>query len=172
MYWWNATIADLRSEATTKAQRKWTRSRRREQAEEIERKRAEYRRAKKDLKREIAKAKNKAWKELILTIDDDPWGLPYKIVLNRLRRANPSLTETMEEEILDQVLDSLFPRGDQGNSAGTEWPNWRWDDIWEVLPGEVDRHVKKRPAANKAPGPDGLKATLWRKVSNVRKWES
>lgn len=60
MYWWNATIADLRSKAT-KARRKWTRSRRRrEQAEEIERKRAKYRRAKKDLKREIAKAKNKA----------------------------------------------------------------------------------------------------------------
>ncbi|KMQ85608.1 reverse [Lasius niger] len=73
----------------------------------------------------------------------------------------------MEEEILDQVLNSLFPRGDQGDSAGTEWPDWRWDNTWEVLPGEVDRHVKKRPAANKAPGPDGLKATLWRKVPNV-----
>jgi len=36
--------------------------------------------------KKINKAKASAWAEL-LTIDDDPWGMPYRIVMNdRLRR--------------------------------------------------------------------------------------
>lgn len=44
-------------------------------------------------------------------MDEDPWGLPYKLVLNRLRRSRPSLTETLELETLDRLFDSLFPEG-------------------------------------------------------------
>lgn len=40
----------------------------------------EYKTAKKNLRRSITEAKARAWSELLLLIDEDPWGLPFKIV--------------------------------------------------------------------------------------------
>jgi len=49
---------------------------------------------------------------MIQTLDEDPWGLPYKIVLNRLRRSESSLSETLELDVVEKLLDSLFPPGE------------------------------------------------------------
>lgn len=70
-----------------------------------------YGRANRLLKREIRKAKTGAWRELLATLDEDPWGLPYRIVLKRLRRSSPGLTMTLEPVILDRLLSDLFPSG-------------------------------------------------------------
>lgn len=68
-----------------------------------------YREAKSGFRREIRKAEAKAWEELIMELEKDPWGCPYKIVLNRLRRATPTATELMMDEDLENVLDDCFP---------------------------------------------------------------
>lgn len=60
----------------------------------------EYRMAKRMLKDEIRKAKRDAWQELILNVNKDPWGLPYKLVLGRLRKFTPRLTEAVSREVL------------------------------------------------------------------------
>lgn len=73
-----------------------------------------YRLKKKELRRAIRKAKVLAWKDLIRTIDEDTWGLPYRIVMNRLRRSSPSFSEMVGPEILDQLLDGLSQRIRQG----------------------------------------------------------
>lgn len=125
----------------------------------------EYRSRKKDLKRAINRAKSAAWRELILTLDSDPWGLPYRLVLSRLRRSSPSLSEMLEPRVLDRLLDGLFPRGAE-RDAPSDWRNFRWDEKWTVSFGEVFRLLKGRSAKNAAPGPDGFKATLLRKVPN------
>jgi len=70
-----------------------------------------YREAKRIPRLEIRKSKSTAWSELILSIDDDPWGRPYKLVLNRLCRISPCLTETLNSDSLHVVLDFLFPAG-------------------------------------------------------------
>lgn len=46
-----------------------------------------YRMAKASLKYKMKKAKNEAWKELVASVQEDPWGLPYKVVLNKLKKA-------------------------------------------------------------------------------------
>lgn len=46
--------------------------------------------------------------ELIASVDDDPWGLAYRIVLNRLRPAEPTFSETISRENLDHLVDALF----------------------------------------------------------------
>jgi len=46
----------------------------------------------------IFHAKEEAWKSLIREIDKDPWGIPYKLVMNKLRFSSPGLTEVLEEE--------------------------------------------------------------------------
>ncbi|KMQ89582.1 reverse transcriptase [Lasius niger] len=121
-YWWSDVIADLRKKSV-KARRAWTRSKKRNSPEETEKYRSVYRQAKKTLRKEINKAKISAWCELIRTVDADPWGLPYRIVLKRLRRASPSLTETLDEETLEEVLSLLFPNGTVHDPAA-EWIGW------------------------------------------------
>lgn len=51
----------------------------------------------------ILKAKNSAWTELLATINENPWGFPYRIVLKRLS-AGPNLLESWDETTLERLL--------------------------------------------------------------------
>lgn len=165
-YWWDDCIADLRS-ASIRPRRSWKRGRRRrgllnspEILEELEN---NYRSKKLELKRAISKAKTKAWRELIRTIDDDPWDLPYRLVLNRLRQSSPSFSEMVEVEVLNRLLDGLFPRG-TGQDGPASWQGWIWNEEWTISYAEVSALIKERNVKNAAPGPDGFRSTLWKRV--------
>lgn len=110
MYWWSEEIADLRR-VSIQARREWSRTKRRGPLNITVEKQAAYRLAKKKLGSAIRKAKTKAWNDLLLTIDEDPWGLPYKLVLGRLRRSSMGMTETLDARTLYGLLDGLFPPG-------------------------------------------------------------
>lgn len=110
MYWWCDAVAEARRLCIA-ANRKRRRARRRGPFFPDDILEVEYRAAKQCLCSKIRKAKSRAWDELISSIDKDPWGLPYKIVLNRLRHSTPGFTETLDEETLSVVLNSLFPAG-------------------------------------------------------------
>ncbi|XP_071652524.1 uncharacterized protein [Temnothorax longispinosus] len=109
-YWWSREIAGLRRSAIA-ARRAWSRARNKDTPDEVARKRMAFQLANQELKSEIRKAKTKSWQELVRTLDDDPWGLPYRIVINRLRRSTPGLTYTLEPDVLEQLLNNLFPPG-------------------------------------------------------------
>lgn len=83
-HWWSENIATLRRTVTSKG-RKWKRTRRsrRADAETLEILEQEYRVAKKELRKEVSRAKAAAWKELVEMVEADPWGLPYRVVLKR-----------------------------------------------------------------------------------------
>lgn len=109
VYWWSAEWAEKRR-ATVAARRKWTKVKiQNGDPNRTEELRNEYRERRRELRRGINKAKREAWGELLKNLDEDPWGLGYKIVMNKLRMASPILTETMEEETLLQTLRKLFP---------------------------------------------------------------
>jgi len=91
-YWWSAEIAELRNIAV-KARRIWCIKHCSNNVDVIRKKDA-YAKAKKALRNAIKKAKNAAWTELINSIDSDPWGLPYKLVMGRLRRSSPALSDS------------------------------------------------------------------------------
>ncbi|XP_070518841.1 uncharacterized protein [Cardiocondyla obscurior] len=84
-YWWSEEIAELRREATRR-RRVVARSR-----DDPTRTRAleAYKEARKELRSTIVKAKAEAWGELIQKLDEDPWGLAYKIVTKKLRPVPP-----------------------------------------------------------------------------------
>lgn len=169
-YWWNEELGEIRR-ACIRSKRAWTRSKRRRHSlpEEIDNFGREYKQKRNDLRDAIKKAKSTAWSELIETIDKDPWGLPYRIVLNRLRQSSPSLTETLERDTLEVLLNDLFPRG-RTHDPATIWQDWRredWNSEWDIPTCDVYRVVKERFSANVAPGPDGIKASLWKKVPNM-----
>lgn len=160
-YWWNSNIADLRKNSLN-AKRNLTRARTRNHpVGAIERLRKAYKLARRELSKAILVAKRSAWTELLMTIDEDPWGLPYKIVMKKLARGS-NLTGVLEESVLNTLLASLFP--DALELPCTDWVtrSFRWQDDWAITPSEVVEAIKQKRKLNTAPGPDGIKAIIFK----------
>ncbi|XP_071582575.1 uncharacterized protein [Temnothorax nylanderi] len=107
-YWWTEEIAEFRR-SSVHARRIWLRERRKRNPQRLEKVGEEYRSAKRALSRAIKVAKDHAWKELLEETHREPWGRPYKMVLNKLRTWAPPTTEAMDPEFLEEVVDTLFP---------------------------------------------------------------
>lgn len=159
-YWWTDDVTELRRNAIVK-RRAWLRDRRRRSSTEEERENLEnaYRTTKRALRKAIGQAKTKAWRELIATIEEDPWGLPYKVVLKKLRRASDNLTETLEEEKLNHLLSFLFPMGNHfwsGSRENGEQEQNGEEEETKVTALEIQKIVRRPGARYAAPGLDGI----------------
>lgn len=108
VHWWCDSIKTARS-LCIKKRRDWTREKRKKvkDLEKIIEAKKSYKAQKKKLSIEIYEAKKKAWKELISTINEDPWGIPYRLVLGKLQTSTPSLTETLDQQDLNTLLLEL-----------------------------------------------------------------
>lgn len=121
VHWWNAEISRLRAECVRTKRCKVrmvariTRLRLRANTDfddvranaELERTNVAYTTAKKQLKHAISRSKKACMNELISSIDRDPFGKPYKLVMRKLR--GPPATATMEHQTLETVISTLFP---------------------------------------------------------------
>jgi hypothetical protein len=101
VYWWSEEIARFR-EARIRAPRLYTRSRRKRRVNEatVVRLYGTYRGAQMPLQGAIKEAKRRAWDELLATLDSDPWGRPYRMVLNKLHPWAAPATESMVPRFL------------------------------------------------------------------------
>ncbi|XP_070526364.1 uncharacterized protein [Cardiocondyla obscurior] len=117
-YWWNDDIAKKRRKAIA-YQRTFTRTRRRKRStqEDIDLAYFAYREARRKLKIAISKAKEDAWKELMDSIDADPWGRPYKVIAGKFRARAPPATMTLDKDQTTKVVTTLFPRNTVHNST-------------------------------------------------------
>lgn len=171
-YWWSEEISDLRGAAVS-ARRHWTRSRRNgADREAVEANRGAYREAKKALGMAIGKAKARSWGELLSSLDDDPWGLAYKLVREKLRKWSFPITERLDLDLLDRVTDTLFPdppvrEGRDSDEPGHDDLPIAWDETLEVTKEEVKWAVKKMASRNAAPGPDGIPGKVIAKAYRV-----
>jgi hypothetical protein len=165
VYWWSQELAQLR-ESCVAARREYTRSRRRRirDVPGEERLYAAYSEAVKLLQGAIARAKDLAEQEMLETLNSDPWGRPYRMVRRKLRPWTPPLTQSLQPQLLEQVVEGLFPtRGahipppmipPRGSEADT-------GDAPEVTEGELGAAVLRLRAKNTAPGPDGVPGRAW-----------
>lgn len=114
VYWWNGIIEDLRRDCR-RARRRWQRCKARRNAtqQQVALSEETYRTKRTSLKKEINRSKARAWKELLQSIESDPWSLPYRVVLKRLRRTFPSVIEMLSTEVLNMALDKLFPHDER-----------------------------------------------------------
>jgi len=162
VYWWNEEVARVRRRGIA-VRRLLTRRRKRgsccENLEDL------YRKARRDLCKNIKKAKSEAWGTLIQILDEDPWGLPYKIVIGRLRRSGPTLSEMLEPVVAERLLDNLFPSGEVHNPDQI-WGNRGVDNQdCSVSVEEVIVAIRgRRRGGCPAPGPNGLSLDIWKKV--------
>jgi len=160
VYWWTDELASARRRCVA-ARRVFCRAKRRHRP--LEDLRNLYKKARRDLVKKIRKAKTESWAALLETLDKDPWGLPYKLVMDRLRTSGPSMLELLEPAVSERLLDDLFPIGVVHDPA-TLWLNGVvWDPEFRVTSEEVRSVIRaRRRGGSPAPGPDGLSLTVWR----------
>ncbi|XP_071576455.1 uncharacterized protein [Temnothorax nylanderi] len=116
------------------------------------------------LAKAIKAAKERSWEELLKTLEEEPWGRPYRLVMNRLKPWAPPTTETLDPRFLEKVVQTLLPPGKEG--WGSEFRTeddgadmWNEEELG-VTPEELQRTVR-RMKRNKAPGPDGIPGRAW-----------
>ncbi|XP_070529759.1 uncharacterized protein [Cardiocondyla obscurior] len=156
-YWWTQELAVLRR-SSVEAQRRFTRTRRRRRstAEMIDEAYESYRDARRTLRLAIRQAKNAAWNELLTSVEEDPWGRPYKIVTGRLRPRAPPITESLDPRKASQIVDHLFPPEDGPSITRViPPPDCTQRDVPPVTGEELQQAVR-RIRSGKAPGPDGI----------------
>lgn len=83
--WWCDALLFARSKCI-RARKRVTRLRRRGLRPDREAAENDYRLIRQTLRLEICMVKVRSWQELVESVNKDPWGLPYKLVLDRLRR--------------------------------------------------------------------------------------
>jgi len=163
-YWWSDEIATLHQDAQCK-RRALKRARRRRGSDpaDVERAAVDYRGTSRALRRAIVAAKARAWEELLQALDENPWGRPYQIVRNKLRRWVPPHTESLEASLRDNILGALFPVSSGETSVWEEEPptEEEWSEDLEVSEEELAGVVRRMRGRNTAPGPNGIPGKMW-----------
>ncbi|KAL4702387.1 hypothetical protein ACJJTC_005663 [Scirpophaga incertulas] len=160
VYWWTQEVADLRA-TSMRARRAYVRCRRRAVTtpDEEQALRQVYAAAKKALRDGIRRAKEESREAFIATLDDDPWGRPYRVVRGKFKSSAPS-TSAMDRGLLDRVIGTLFP--DPGpfeppRMAPSEAPPEAAAAVVPPVSDEEFDMVRDRlRRKKKAPGPDGV----------------
>lgn len=161
VFWWNEDLAAL-CRISVRCSRQFTRARRRGAGvDELAAKYDQRKQARHAYKLAIRKAKALAWDQLLATVNGDPWGKPYLIVMGRLRAAMPSICETLAPELLERVLATLFPRLDITQHSVVSSDVIALDVPPEITSSEFTWAIKRLHGPIKAPGPDGINGRIW-----------
>lgn len=105
--WWSPEISELRKKANH-LRRVHQRRMRRTGPAECENEREEAKEAKLTLVKAIKKAKDAKWKDLCDQVELNPWGMPYKLVMDRLTRP-PPIPGLDTPRRVDMIVQELFP---------------------------------------------------------------
>jgi len=123
--YWTPELAVLRRDYNT-VRKRYTKCRRRlkhiltmEDQLMAETLRKELKVKKLSLQRAIKRAKARAWDELVRSIDEDPWGRPYKIVRKKLAKGGPPIIERVSSP--SSWIESSPP---SSPSKRWSWENW------------------------------------------------
>lgn len=153
-YWWNDEIARLHR-CSTKTRRQYQRAPRGSHRGIVLY--GAWKTARVALKVAIQRSKENSWRSLICDLDNDPWGLAYKIVRKKLRVpiVNPRLSDA---SFVTDVVSTLFPTGSPVSEVelqlDTEPPLF--------TQAELRQAVTRCCARNGAPGLDGIPSKIWR----------
>ncbi|KAE9533974.1 hypothetical protein AGLY_008710 [Aphis glycines] len=178
VHWWSVEIADSRTSVLC-CRRRYQRSLRRLSPQGSEIARLEFLAARKKLRAAIRIAKDRRWKELYEKVESDPWGQPYRIVMNKFGSI-ASRKASAGREIA--IADHLFPAA----------PVTNWDlappayavNLFDAFDSETDamsyvttirpfeptelRKACGRLSAGKAGGPSGIPNEALKQLSMMQ----
>lgn len=66
----------------------------------------EFKEVRRRLRRAIERSKGKRWKEFCATLDQDPWGRPYRAIRAKMTRNIPS--DGLRKDRVAKILEDLF----------------------------------------------------------------
>ena len=156
VYWWNDNIAELRKECI-KARRKFTRTRGRpENVEHHE----NMKRAKKALKDAIKQSKRSCFLDICDDLDNNPFGLAYKIVMKKFRQETTGIPT--DPVLLEKIVSHLFPR--QPEVTWERASDEVYNDVPLVSSDEIQELASKLKD-KKAPGPDAIPNLVIKELS-------
>lgn len=146
VFWWSEEIAALR-QACVRARRVAQRRRRRVgAAENLD----GYRQARAEYKKAIAKAKEKCWRDLCDELEEDPWGMAFRIVTKKFGRKLPVLSRAQ----MLQTLGLLFPTGNafpREEIVAEEIPRFSMEELLDAA---------RSLGVGKSPGLDNIPAEI------------
>lgn len=154
-WWWNPTIGSLRTRALGSRRKLQRAYRRNSSNEEVELLRAQHKLCQQALKKEIRTAKADCWERYLLTIENDPWGRPYKTVMKALKGGTPPVT--LDNEAAIEIINRLFvTHGQTGKHRESPWVGFGRSSNPPISTDEVRKAINK--LKHKAPGLDGVPA--------------
>lgn len=156
-HWWNSDIAELRRKAI-RARRAYQRAGRRPGSVRRTLEHEAYQEARTQLKTAIRKAQETSWRELCNAVNNDPWGVPYRVVMKKLGRK----PNTMDSQRLTSIARGLFPAMPAIDWSNSPYIEATIDSIMNsgeepaaFNAAELERAINKLPCG-KAPGPDHI----------------
>lgn len=162
IYWWNDNIAEIRKKCI-KEKRILTRIRKKASIDAevqmvLENTRQHLKQKRKRLRVEINKAKNTERIEMIKTIENEPWGKPYKLVMDKLIGRRDSPLQFLTVENVQRVIDTLFSTGHSYTRSIIQ--NTEWHSSHAISQAEICRALKRASRGKKASGPDDISAGI------------
>lgn len=161
IYWWNNTLTRLKTEVN-KARRMWQHGKRIRDpnAEWIQDLGHKYWEIKNKLKKEIISAKKTAWKDLMEDLNNDRWGLGYKIVTKKIGCAKLNVKMAVSE--VEGAIKKLFPRQPR--------IIWEMDSIQKEDPEGLFTEIELQKSIltmknKKAPGIDGVQCEVLKRIA-------
>lgn len=166
VHWWNEEIADLRRRCNA-SRRRYVRRARHSSLTNPTNERETFRADRKALRIAIRASQERSWAALCTAVENNPWGLPYRVVTRKIGRRRPGAEARGREP---EIADHLFP-----SRPVTYWPDpetgGSGDAVADFVPpfsAEELACAAKRLPKNKAPGPDGIPNEVIAHVSIVR----
>jgi len=165
VHWWTQEISELRK-TSLPARRRFQRARKRRGPDECRELEQVMREALKHLRIAIRKSQEDSWRNLCQLVDNDPWGLPYKLVTRKLIGKRPIPGLSLPGRLQD-IVHGLFP-----TKRFVEWQLPPVTETFEpITAGELVELANALPNG-KAPGPDGVpdmvvKAVILKKPAEV-----
>ena len=146
-YWWTPEIAELRRRCH-RARRLAMRARNRPEALGLNQ---VYKVWKRRMAKAIRQSKARCFRSLGEDVNNDPWGLGYKIVTGKL---NSRPSEMLDAQTTEVIVDTLFPDHPDNQHPVLEV---RRDEIPLFTEAEMAEAIRSMKNG-KAPGPDGIPA--------------
>ena len=123
-----------------------------------------YREAWRPLQQAIKGMKRWAWGELLLSLDSDPWGYPYKMVLNKLRPWAFLATESMDSWFLEEAVGTLFSGATGEEDSRFTDERWSEEEPRDTAGSWSPESRINEEELAEAVGRIGVPAYLWKVV--------
>lgn len=163
VYWWNNELNAIHKKCNAQ-RRRYMRQRKRDATSQMTQDMfEEWMLIRNEYRNKIKSAKKQAWTEIMNTLEENPWGKPYKIVLKKINRTPSDLTTRMPSCEVNRILDELFPKvNNEESTETTVVPEYD-----RVTIHEIEGIIKQITKRNPAPGPDGISAKAVKMITKT-----